>query len=158
MSNFNPKLSKHEKNGKSMFVCDQTRTQLLPRLQEIQIKQGYISDRDMQELADELGLHPVEVYSIVTFYSFLSIKPKSRHIIRVSNCISCKMAGSEIILKEFENELGIKTGKTSQDNITLELTSCIGMCDQAPALIADDVVYSSVTRETVKKIVQNLRK
>ena len=59
------------KNGKEIMVCDETRAQLLPILEQIQDAQGYISDNDMQEVADRLGIHPVEVYSVVTFYSFL---------------------------------------------------------------------------------------
>ena len=96
------------KEGKEMFVCDTTRSKLLPALQEIQDKRGYISDKDMQAVADQFDIHPVEVYSVVTFYSFLTVEKKGKHIIRISNCMPNIMAGSKKIEKEFEKALKIK--------------------------------------------------
>ena len=146
------------RNGKEVLVCDEARSQLLPILQGIQAKKGYISDRDMQRIADELGIHPVEVYSVITFYSFLTVKKKGRHIIHVSSCISSEMAGSKRIIKEFEKALKIKIGKTTEDKkVTLEKTSCIGMCDEAPAIMVDDRLIGRVTPKMVKKIVKELK-
>ena len=93
------------KDGKEVFVCDETKSQLLPLLHEVQKEKGFISDEDMQAIADRLGIHPVEVYSVVTFYSFFTTKPKGKNIVRVSNCISCEMAGSEKIVEVFEKAL-----------------------------------------------------
>jgi len=147
------------RNGKEVLICDETRSQLLPILQGIQAKKGYIPDRDMQRIADELGIHPVEVYSVITFYSFLTVKKKGRHIIRVSSCISSEMAGSKRIIKEFEKTLKIKIGKTTKDKkVTLEKTSCIGLCDEAPAIMVDDRLIGKVTPKMVRKIVQDLKR
>jgi len=146
------------RNGKEVLICDETRSQLLPILQAVQAKKGYISDRDMQRIADELGIHPVEVYSVITFYSFLTVKKKGRHIIRVSGCISSEMAGSRRIVKEFEKALKTKIGKTTEDKkVTLEKISCIGMCDEAPAIMVDDRLICKVTPKMVKKIVKELK-
>lgn len=146
------------RNGKEVLICDETRSQLLPILQGIQAKKGYISDRDMQRIADELGIHPVEVYSVITFYSFLTVEKRGKHMILVSNCISSEIAGSEKIIKEFEKALKIKVGETTKDKkITLEKASCIGMCDEAPAIMIDDRLIGKVTPKMVKKIVKELR-
>ncbi|MCK5305760.1 MAG: NADH-quinone oxidoreductase subunit NuoE [Candidatus Omnitrophica bacterium] len=143
------------KDGKEVMVCDETRSRLLPVLQSIQDKEGYISDKNMQEVADMFGIHPVEVFSVITFYSFLSEKKKGKHIIRVSNCVSNVMAGSEKVINEFEKALKIKTGQTTKDGkFTLERTSCIGMCDEAPAVMVDDKLIGKVTPQKVKKIIQ----
>ena len=143
------------KDGKEVIVCDETRSKLLPVLQDIQDKKGYISDKNMQEVADMFGIHPVEVFSVITFYSFLSEKKKGKHIIRVSNCVSNVMAGSEKVINEFEKALKIKTGQTTKDGkFTLERTSCIGMCDEAPAVMVDDKLIGKVTSQRVKKIIQ----
>ncbi len=143
------------KDGKEVMVCDETRSRLLPVLQSIQDKKGYISDKDMQETADMFGIHPVEVFSVITFYSFLSEKKKGKHIIRVSNCVSNVMAGSEKVVNEFEKALKIKTGQTTKDGkFTLERTSCIGMCDEAPAVMVDDKLIGNITPQKVKKIIQ----
>jgi NADH:ubiquinone oxidoreductase subunit E len=146
------------KKGKKVEVCDETRAGLLPVLQQIQDKKGFISDADMQEIADRFGIHPVEVYSVVSFYSFLSSEKKGKHIIRVSSCISNEMAGSRKIIGEFEKALKIKVGQTSKDRkITLEETSCIGMCDQAPAIMVDNKLIGKVTPKKVKEIIRGLK-
>jgi NADH:ubiquinone oxidoreductase subunit E len=147
-----------KEKGKTVEVCDETRAELLPALQKIQDKKGYISDKDMQSIADEFKIHPVEVYSVVTFYSFLKDKKQGKHTIRISNCISNEMAGSNKIIKEFEKALKIKVGQTSNDKkITLELTSCIGMCDEAPAIMVDDNLVGKVTPKKVKEIIRGLK-
>ncbi len=146
------------REGKELFVCDETRARLLPVLQQVQDKKGYISDADMQEIADSLGIHPVEVYSVITFYSFLNTRKKGKHIIRVSSCISNVMAGSEKILKEFERALKIKVGETTKDKrVTLERASCIGMCDQAPAIMVDDKLIGNMAPQGVKTIIRDFK-
>lgn len=146
------------KDGKKIVVCDEMRSKLLPVLEEIQSKKGYISDKDMQETADRFGIHPVEVYSVVTFYAFLSSEKKGKHTIRISTCVPCEMAGSKRVVEEFEKQLKIKAGQTTGDGkITLELVSCIGACDQAPAMLVDDEIIGEVTPEKVKKIIKDLK-
>ncbi len=147
------------KGAKECGLCDESRSELLPILEKIQDKKGYISDDDMQQVADKLGIHPVEVYSVVTFYSFLSSKKEGKHTIRVSNCISSVMKGSKKIVKELEKELKIKVGETTKDKkITLKETSCIGMCDMAPAIMVDNKLVGRVTTQKVKDIVKELKR
>lgn len=147
------------KDGKEVVICDQTRSELLPVLQGIQDKKGYISDKDMQEVADRFDIHPVEVYSVITFYSFLTTKPKGKHVIRISNCMPNIMAGSKKIEKEFEKALKIKMGESTKDKkVTLQEAACIGMCDQAPAALIDDELIGNITPKKVKEIVKSLKK
>jgi NADH:ubiquinone oxidoreductase subunit E len=146
-------------DGKEVVICDETRSELLPVLQEIQDKKGYISDKDMQAVADRFDIHPVEVYSVITFYSFLTAKGKGKHTIRISNCVPNIMAGSRKIEKEFEKALKIKMGDTTKDKkITLEETACIGMCDQAPAALIDSELVGNITPKKVKEIIKKLKK
>jgi len=146
------------KNGKKITICDETRSKLLWVLEEIQDKNGYISDAAMQEVADKFGIHPVEVYSVVTFYSFLTAKEQAKHVIRISTCLPCELAGSKEVVSEFEKQLKIKAGQATADKkITLELTSCIGACDQAPAIMVDDKIVGNVTPDKVKQIIEGLK-
>lgn len=149
---------KTKKGGRMVSVCDGTRSALLGALEEIQDKKGVISDQDMQALAERFDIHPVEVYSVATFYAFLSPQKKGKHVIRVSNCISCEMAGNKKIVEAFEKALKIKTGQTTGDGkFRLEMTSCIGMCDQAPAIMVDDKLIGNVTPGSVKKIIREIK-
>src|SRR3989339_1001412 len=91
------------------------RSALLPILQEIQKKYNYISKHAMQVVAHELDIHPVEVYGVVTFYSFLSAKPRGKFVIRLCRTISCDMAGRDRVACQLENDLGIKFGETTGD-------------------------------------------
>ena len=85
-----------------------SRSALLPILQEIQTKHRYISDYAQQEIARHLSIQPVEVYSVISFYAFLNSRPKGRNIVRVCKTISCDMNNKISIVKAIERELGIK--------------------------------------------------
>jgi [NiFe] hydrogenase diaphorase moiety large subunit len=129
------------------------RSALIPVLQEIQRKYGHISDFAIQQVADALGVHPVEVYGVVSFYQFLDTKSRGRFVIRLCRTISCDMAGKDRVARQLENDLGIRFGETTPDGkFTLEWANCLGMCDQGPALLVNDQVYTSVTPETVHGI------
>ena len=135
------------------------RDALVPMLQAVQRKNGYVSDLAMQEIADILGIHPVEVYGVVSFYSFLSTEPKGRSIIRMCRTISCDIAGKDAVARQLENDLGIRFGETTKDGrFTLEWTNCLGMCDQGPALMVNDKLYTMVTADKVADILDECRK
>ena len=132
---------------------------LMPMLQAVQRKNGYVSDLAMQEIADILEIHPVEVYGVVSFYSFLSTKPKGRFIIRMCRTMSCDMAGKDAVARQLESDLGVCFGETTRDGMfTLEWTNCLGMCDQGPALLVNDEFYTAVTADQVAGILDECRK
>lgn len=134
------------------------RENLLPVLQEIQRKFGFISDFAMQEIAHKLNIHPVEVYGVVTFYSFLSTEPKGKYVIRLCKTISCDLAGKDAVSTTLERELGMKFGETSPDRkFTLEYCPCIGMCDQGPAMLVNEQVYTKLTPSRVIEIIEDLK-
>jgi [NiFe] hydrogenase diaphorase moiety large subunit len=135
------------------------RAALLPILQAVQEKYHHISDFAMQEVANLLGIHPVEVYAVVTFYAFLGEEWKGRFIIRLCRTISCDMANKDAVARQLENELGITFGETTPDGrFTLEWANCIGMCDQGPALLVNDQVFTKVTLDKVLDILDGCRK
>ncbi len=131
-----------------------SRSLLLPELRKIQDKKGFISDRSMQILADKFNIHPVEVYAIVTFYSFLTATKVGKKVIRVSNCVPNKMAGADRVIKILEKNLKIKVGQTTKDKkFTLLETSCIGMCDQAPAMMVNEKLIGKVSARKINEII-----
>jgi len=131
------------------------RSALLPILHDIQHKYHRISDFAMNEIAEALNIFPAEVQGVVTFYAFFNREPKGKIIVRLCNCMSCKMANSDAIQHQLENDLNIKLGETTDDGmVTLEETSCIGMCDQAPAMLVNDQPYTRLTPETAYAIIK----
>ncbi|MBN1880087.1 NADH-quinone oxidoreductase subunit NuoE [bacterium] len=134
------------------------RSALIPLLQRVQKRYSSVSGFAMQVIADILDIHPVEVYSVVSFYSFLDHKPKGRFIIRLCQTISCAMAGKDRVARQLENELGIRFGETTADGkFTLEYTNCLGMCDRGPAMLVNDQVFTQVSPERAHEIVEKCR-
>ena len=134
------------------------RSSLLQILQAIQRKHKYISDFAQQEVARFMNIHPVEVYSVISFYTFLHSKPQGRNIVRLCQTISCDMQNKESVKSAIERELGIKFGESTKDNrITLEFTNCLGMCDQGPAMIVNERVYTKLDPEKAVKILSEIK-
>ncbi len=134
------------------------RSALLPILQAIQRKYHHISGFAQQEVARLMNIHPVEVNSIISFYSFLHEDPQGRNIVRLCKTISCDMAGKTEVEKAVQRELGISFGETTKDNrITLEHTNCLGMCDEGPAMLVNEKVYTQLDPETAVKILSEIK-
>jgi NADH:ubiquinone oxidoreductase subunit E len=135
------------------------RNALLPILQEVQRQYYHVSEYAMQVIADLLGIHPVEVCAVVSFYSFLDFKARGRFVIRVCRTMCCDMLGKDRVARQLENDLGIKFGQTTADGrFTLEWANCIGMCDIGPALLVNDLVYTRVSPDGVHLIIEECRK
>jgi NADH:ubiquinone oxidoreductase subunit E len=134
------------------------RQSLIQILQALKARHGEISDFAMQLVADELGIHPSEVYGVVTFYSFLGAGKQGRTVIRLCRTISCEMAEGGAVARQVEAELGIKFGETTPDGqFTLEWANCMGLCDQGPALMVNQTIYSKVTPERAHEIIEECR-
>jgi [NiFe] hydrogenase diaphorase moiety large subunit len=134
------------------------RSALIPILQELQKRHASLPDFAMQVVADELGIHPAEVYGVVSFYAFLHHQPKGRFVVRLCRTISCDLAHTSRVARQLENELGIGFGEATADGrFSLEWASCLGMCDQGPALLVNDRLYARVTPERVHEIVEACR-
>jgi len=135
------------------------RSALMQMLERVQIRQSRISEYMMQMIADVLDIHPVEVYGVVSFYHFLNTRPKGKFIVRLCRTISCDMLGKDRVARQLENDLGIKFGQTTPDGkFTLEWVNCLGMCDEGPALLVNDVAHAKVTPEKVSEILDACRK
>ena len=134
------------------------RSALIPVMEEVQREYGHISEYVMQIVADILDIHPVEVDSVVSFYSFLGHKNKGRFIVRLCRTISCEMQEKERVAQQLKNDLGISFGETTADgHFTLEWANCLGMCDQGPAMLVNERIYTHVTPEKVRDILEECR-
>ena len=131
---------------------------LLDILRDLQDLFRNISRETMKTVARQTALSEIEVEGVASFYAFLSMAPKGRITIRLCDDIVDRFAGLPGVTEAFEKELGIKVGETSADGMfSLEFTPCIGMCDQAPAAMINDVVLTSLTPEKVREIAADLK-
>jgi [NiFe] hydrogenase diaphorase moiety large subunit len=131
---------------------------MLDILRDVQDRFRCISRDAMQILAAKTGLSQVAVEGVASFYAFLSLEPKGRVTIRLCDDIVDQFAGLAAVTEAFEKELGITVGQTSPDGaFSLENTPCIGLCDQAPAAMINDVVVTALTPQKVRAIAAALK-
>lgn len=125
----------------------------------VQKEFGCVSDEAMDLIAKQTNTHRIEVESVVSFYAFLSKVKKGKFVIRLCNDIIDQMQGCEKVAKSFENELGIKFGQTTEDGMfTLEYAPCIGLCDQAPAALVNDVPVTYLSSDKAVEVINTLKK
>ena len=128
---------------------------LLVLLKKAQEKFGCVPEEAIAEIAQSLGISMSEVYGVATFYSFLSHKPLGRNVIRVCQSLPCYIKDSQWIVKTVEDELGIKPGETTPDGrFSLELTNCIGACDEAPAMLVNNDVHVNLSPKNISEILK----
>lgn len=138
--------------------CGHDRTRLVDVVRAVQNALGCVPGEAMDLIAQELKIHRVDVASTVTFYGFLSEKPKGKIIIRVCNDVVDRMQGADAVVEAFAEALGIQVGETTSDGlITLEVTPCVGMSDQAPAALVNEEVLTELDPHKARKIVAQLR-
>ncbi|MET1413700.1 NAD(P)H-dependent oxidoreductase subunit E [Roseibium sp. HPY-6] len=131
---------------------------MLDILREVQDRYRCIAPSTMEKIAASTGLTRIEVEGVASFYSFLSLTPRGRISIRLCDDIVDRYSGLEEVTKAFEDVLGIEVGETSSDGAySLEYTPCIGMCDQAPAAMVNDVVLTRLTSESARSFAEALK-
>ena len=136
---------------------DNDRTRLMDIVKSVQETYGCVDGDTIALIASALGIHRVEVESMVSFYAFLSGKPKGRTIVRLCNDIVDEMNGADHVAKAIADELGIAVGETTADGkVSLEYTPCIGMCDQAPAALVNDVVVTNLDGEKARTLAKQI--
>lgn len=135
---------------KSLPSKDGALIEVLHRAQHIF---GYLPKEVQTFVADKLNLPVSKVYGVVTFYSFFTTEPRGKNVINVCMGTACFVRGAGDVLKEFEKELSIKSGQTTEDmKFTLGSLRCVGACGLAPVLTINDKVYGHCTPDQVKSI------
>lgn len=129
------------------------RGDLIPVLQKTQAVLGYLPREAMLAIADKLGLHAVDVYSVVTFYNQFRLTPPGRHQIKVCLGTACQIKGGKIILDSWKRELNLDEGRTSADReYSLERVACVGCCAMAPVTVVNNKIEAKVSPTRIKGI------
>lgn len=134
------------------------RSALIPALHLAQTELGYLPREIQNEVADLFDLDPNEVYSVVTFYDMFFEKPVGKHLIHVCKNISCMLRGADEVIDRVCQRLRIKPGETTEDGeFTLIASECLGACDLAPMMLADEKVVGSLNEMDVERILAKAR-
>jgi NADH:ubiquinone oxidoreductase subunit F (NADH-binding)/NADH:ubiquinone oxidoreductase subunit E len=109
-------------------------------------------------VAATTGLPESRVGGVASFYSMLSLRPRGQRVVRVCDSPSCAACGGAAVMTALGNALGVAPGETTPDGMfTLERTSCVGLCDRAPALMIDDELFGPVAPEEMALILDDCR-
>jgi len=119
---------------------------LIPALQAVQEKLGFVPREAMEEIGELAGVSPNTVYGVASFYAqFRYIKP-GKHMVKICLGTACHVCGANGLVDSLERELHIKEGETTKDeNFSLETVRCFGSCALAPVVVVDEEVYGNVT-------------
>lgn len=140
---------------------DPTQDNLLGILHRVQNEnpRNYLDEKEIREVSEYLELPYSFVYGVATFYSMFSVKPRGRHVIRVCASPPCHLMGGRTIRDEIRDYLGVEFGGTTEDGLfTLELSSCLGTCGIAPAMMIDDELYGNLDSVRLREIVDKKRR
>jgi [NiFe] hydrogenase diaphorase moiety large subunit len=134
------------------------RYRLMDILLDIQEELEYIPEDFNQMIADELSISKVELDETISFYHFLTQKPLGKYTVYLNNSVTAGMMLRADVKKTFEEQSGVSFGNVSSDGlIGLFDTSCIGMSDQEPAAIINNVIFTNLTPFRVKEIVADMK-
>ncbi|MFO7655496.1 MAG: NAD(P)H-dependent oxidoreductase subunit E [Bacteroidales bacterium] len=134
------------------------KTRLMDILIDIQDEIGYIPPQKISQIAEELHMSEVDVEQTISFYHFFSLKPTGKYNIYLNNSAVAAMMGRAEVAATFEKELGIRFGQVTADGMAgLFDTSCIGMNDQEPAAIINNLIFTKLTPFRVKEIIRDIK-
>jgi len=119
---------------------------------------GWLSAETMDYVASLLGIAPIEVYEVATFYSMYNLMPVGKYIFEVCQTGPCMINGSDDIIKYINDKLGIKPGETTADGMfTLKTVECLGACGYAPMMQLGKNYREHLTKEKVDATIKECR-
>lgn len=132
---------------------------LIPVLQQVQEKLGYLSPAVLDYIAIGLNIPSSDVFGVVSFYSFFTMVPRGKFIIKVCLGTACYVQGASKIIQNIENELKIKVNQTTEDRLfTLQEVRCLGACGLAPVIMVNEDTHGMVKADKVMKLLESYAK
>ena len=150
-------MESNENDIGDILTCHKKRREsLIPILQKIQDKLGYITRGTVSEVAEYLNISESEVFGVASFYTGIHLTPRGEYSVKVCEGTACHVRAGERILDEVERKLGIKHDEITGDGkFSLERVACFGSCALAPVMVVNKDVYGHMT---VSRVVEILRK
>jgi NADH-quinone oxidoreductase subunit E len=141
-----------------MTRCGHAHAACLDALHIVSDHYGWVSDDLLGELADFLGMTPEELDSAATFYNHVYRRPVGRNVILVCDSVTCWIMGYEEILSRLTSRLGINIGETTKDGrFTILPIQCLGVCEQAPAIMVNHDLHTNLSPARVDAILELYR-
>jgi len=135
------------------------REMVIDVLRAVQDANGWVPDDGVELAASILGLSPLQVEEIATFYDKIYRRPVGKRVIHVCDSICCWSRGGEEVFGYLRQKLGVAPGETTKDGcFTLLPTCCLGACGEAPAMTVGLTTYGNLTPERIDAILDQERK
>lgn len=135
------------------------RDALIPVLQDIQEKFGYLPRESIEVASKKMGIATSKIYGVASFYNQFRFQPIGKYHILICRGTACHVKGSEKVLRILEKELNISSGETTRDGLfTLDVVACIGACGLAPVLSINGEFHAAVTPEKALDLIAEIRK
>ncbi len=128
---------------------------LIPVLQQAQDVCGYLPHIVQRHIAKGMKMSPSVVFGVATFYSFFTLVPRGKHVIRVCLGTACYVKRSEEILDKIKDELDLEVGEITRDRkYSLEAVRCLGACGLAPVVVVGQDTYGDMVATKVMDIIK----
>jgi NADH-quinone oxidoreductase subunit E len=132
--------------------------ELIPMLQSVQRELGYLPEEALIEIARLTRVPAARVYGTATFYAQFKLQPVGKYIVKVCRGTACHVKGSDRILEDIQNHLGVTSGQTTADRLfTLETVACFGSCALAPIVVVNGAVYGNTDRSKALRLLDDIR-
>ena len=154
---FSPELA--ARFDKLVTLYPVRRSALIPMLLYAQDEQGYVTDVAIEEIAQRIGVTPLEVRNVLSYYSLLRTKPVGKYHVQVCTNISCMLRGGQELFEHCKEHLGIGHKETTPDGVfSLEEVECIGACSWAPAVQVNYDFHDNLTADAMDAVLDQYRK
>ncbi len=141
------------------YPAERRQSAVIACLAIVQQEQGYVSMESEKLVADYLGMPPIAVHEVTTFYNMFNQHPVGKYKIGVCTNLPCQLRDGAKALEYLERKLGIAKGETTENGMfTLEQTECLGACADAPVMLVNDrAMCSFMSNEKLDQLISELR-
>lgn len=141
------------------FPADQRQSAVMACLQIVQAEQGFVSPESEKAVADYLGMPPIAVHEVTTFYNMYNQRPVGKYKLNVCTNLPCQLRDGNKALVYLEKKLGVEMGGTTADGMfTLQQSECLGACADAPVMLVNDVnMCSFMSNDKLDQLIDGLK-
>lgn len=141
------------------YPADQKQSAVMACLQIVQQEQGFVSAESEKMLADYLGMAPMAVHEVTTFYNMYNQWPVGKYKLNVCTNLPCQLRDGYQALHHLEHKLGIAMGETTADGLfTLQQSECLGACADSPVMLVNDIsMCSFMSNEKLDQLIDGLK-
>ncbi len=141
------------------YPADQTQSAVMACLAIVQQEKGHVSLDDERDVAAFLGMAPIAVHEVTTFYNMYNQKPLGKYKLNVCTNLPCQLRDGQKALEHLCHKLGVRMGETTKDGMfTLQQSECLGACADSPVLLVNDrTMCSFMSNEKLDQLIDGLR-